>query len=405
MGTAAVRPSCILGDRRAWRGEVAFMMSTRSDIQYLIGLTRDKSVEGRKRLVAIVSDIFFADQAVLTDYERALITDILHKLIYELAAPVRAALGERLAANDTVPRRVLTALAEDEIEVAAPILLNNEALLDVELIEVVRHRSLEHQLALAMRRAPGETAVDLPPDGAGDLIQGLLDSADARIAEATMAYLSDQARTLDSFQEPVLRREDLSDRLAKKMILWILAALRQHILDRFEIDATALDDSIEAVAGALVPRIGGDKSADRPAATLELVALLAERGQISPHSVIRALRQGEVALFIAMLGRLTGLRLILVRRLLFEPGGEGLVVASRAVGFDKSTVASIFLLCRRARPSEWMADPRELSRVLSMYDRVQPAAAQAVIARWRRDPDFLYAIKTVEEAKADASPV
>jgi hypothetical protein len=40
-----------------------------------------------------------------------------------------------------------------------------------------------------------------------------------------------------------------------------------------------------------------------------------------------------------------------------------------------------------------------------MYDRVQPAAAQAVLARWRRDPDFLYALKNVEEARADAPAV
>jgi hypothetical protein len=106
-----------------------------------------------------------------------------------------------------------------------------------------------------------------------------------------------------------------------------------------------------------------------------------------------------------MLAHLTGLRLQLVRRLLFEPGGEGLVVSCRAMGFDKAVVASIFLLCRRARPGEWAADPRELTRVLSMFDRVQPPAAQAVLARWRRDPDFLYALKTVEEAKVDATAV
>jgi hypothetical protein len=106
-----------------------------------------------------------------------------------------------------------------------------------------------------------------------------------------------------------------------------------------------------------------------------------------------------------MLGHLTGLRLALVRRLVFEPGGEGLVVACRAIGFDKAVAASIYLLCRRARPGDWAADPRDLSRVLSLYDRVQPAAAQAVVARWRRDPDFLYAVKTVEEAKLDATAV
>src|SRR5215470_19874543 len=104
------------------RNFAAPMMSTSDDIRYLIGLARDKSVESRKRLVAVVSDIFFSDQAILTEYERALITDILHKLIYELAAPVREVLSAHLGRDEATPRAVLRALAEDEIEIAAPIL-------------------------------------------------------------------------------------------------------------------------------------------------------------------------------------------------------------------------------------------------------------------------------------------
>jgi len=382
------------------------MMSTSDDIRYLIGLARDKSVESRKLLVAVVSDIFFSDQAILTEYERALITDILHKLIYELAVPVREALAAILTEDESMPRAVRRALAEDEIEIAAPILLNNEALLDVELIEVVRHRALEHQLMLAMRRAPLAMAADPALESADrDLIQELLDSGDARLVDATMAYLLEQTCGVDSFQEPVLRREDLSERLAKKMVLWTLAALRQHILDRFDVDLTALDDGIEAAADEMSERLGGERERRHGDRSAKLAAALAGANKLTPGRLIQALRQGEVSLFIAMLAHLTGLRLPLVRRLLFESGGEGLVVACRALGFDKTIVASIFLLCRRARPGDWAADPRELSRVLALFDRVQPAAAHAVLARWRRDPDFLYAIKTVEEAKVDAAAV
>jgi uncharacterized protein (DUF2336 family) len=318
---------------------------------------------------------------------------------------VRDILIERLTDAKAVPDKILKALVVDDVEVAAPIMMSNEALLDVELIELVRHRALEHQLTLAMRRSAAEVFSELALEAGGDVVKNLLASSDPAIVQATMGYLIDQARTVDSFQEPILRRQDLSDRLAKKMILWILAALRQHVLDNHDVDMIALDDCIEAVADELMIRIGQEKSADRNHPALDLAALMGQTGEITPRIMIQALRQGEIVLFTAMLAQLTGLRLTLIRRLLFEPGGEGLVVACRAIGFDKPAIASIFLLCRRARPSDWAADPRELSRVLSLFDRVQPTAAQAVIARWRRDPDFLYAIKTVEEAKADAAPV
>jgi uncharacterized protein (DUF2336 family) len=260
-------------------------MSTSDDIRYLIGLARDKSVESRKRLVAVVSDIFFSDQAILTEYERALITDILHKLIYELAVPVREALAALLSEDEVMPRAVLRALAEDEIEIAAPILLNNEALLDVELIEVVRHRALEHQLMLAMRRAPLAMAADPALEPAdGDLIQDLLDGGDAKLVDATMAYLLEQTRGLDSFQEPILRREDLSERLTKKMVFWVLAALRQHILDRFDVDLTELDDGIEAAADEMSERLGGERDRGRGDRSAELARRLASADKLTPDA-------------------------------------------------------------------------------------------------------------------------
>lgn len=376
-------------------------MSTNEDIRFLVGLARDKSVEGRKRLVAVVNDIFFADHSALTDYERALITDILHRLIGDLIEPVRQSLAEHLG---KAGQRLIDALLQDDIEMAAPVLRTNEPWLDVELVEVIRHRALEHQLMLSMRRTKGDAASDWGV-GAGDsdFVKNLLDHTDLRVAEATMAFLVEQASTVDGFQQPILHRGDLSDRLVKRILLWILAALRQHLLERFDCDMTQLDDAVEAAAAHLVTKIADERDSADGGATARLAKLLRDGGLLPLPALVQLLRQGEVGLFVAVLGELTGLRLTLVRRLLFEPGGEGLMTACRAIGLDKPNAAAIFLLTRRARPGDWAVDPRELARAMSIFDRVEPAAAQGVVARWRRDPDFLCAIRTVEEARADAS--
>jgi uncharacterized protein (DUF2336 family) len=299
------------------------------------------------------------------------------------------------------------ALANDEIEVAAPILLKSEALLDVELIEIIRHRSLEHQLTIAMRRQVSEPVAEaLVETGSVDVIKTLLENGSARIAEATMAYLVDQSKTVDSFQEPILRRNDLSAKLAHKMYYWVSAALRQHIIENYDVQIDRLDDTIEAVAKQTVAELR-DNGADLPQgeAPAELARRLAEANKITPQLLLQSLRQGEVALFEALYAQLSGLRLNLIRRLLFEPGGEGLAIVCRAIEIDKPTFASIFMLTRRARPTERMTDPRDLTNVLSLFDRINPTAAKAVVARWRRDPDFLYAVRKVQEAMGDVAPV
>jgi uncharacterized protein (DUF2336 family) len=258
----------------------------------------------------------------------------------------------------------------------------------------------------SMRRTKGDAASDWGV-GAGDsdFIKGLLDGHEDPLTEAAMAYLVEQANTVDSFQEPILRRSDLSDRLVKRILLWILAALRQHLLERFDCDMTRLDDAVEAAAAELNGKIAGERDSAAESPTTKLAKMLHDSNLLPLPSLVQLLRQGEVGLFVAALSEMTGLRLTLIRRLLFESGGEGLMTACRAIGLDKPNAAAIFLLTRRARPGDWAVDPRELARAMSIFDRVEPAAAQGVVARWRRDPDFLCAIRTVEEARADAAAV
>lgn len=378
------------------------MAPTTPDADELLALARDKSIEGRKRLVAVVADLLSDRETVITAQERALMTDILTKLIREVATPVRRALSERLAEAGNVPHEIIVALANDEIDVAAPILLKSDALLDVELIEIVRHRSLDHQLAVAMRRAVSEPVSDaLVETGNTDVIKTLLENPNARISEATMAYLVDRSKMVDSFQEPILRRRDLSPTLAKKMYFWVSAALRQYIVETFDVDVTELDDTIESVTTEAVRQIEEEGDTSESSAPMVLARRIAEADQVTPQLLLQTLKQGEVPLFEALLAQLSRLRLPLIRRFLFEPGGEGLAIVCKAADIEKSLFASIFLLSRRARPGERAMDPRELSRVLALYDRITPDAANFVVARWRRDRRLLYAIKQVEETRGD----
>src|SRR3546814_11781157 len=83
-------------------------------------------------------------------------TDILKKLINDVAVPIRRALAERLSLAPSAPHEVVVALANDEIDVARPILLRSEALLDGDLIETLQHRHPAHQPAVAIRPTPSE---------------------------------------------------------------------------------------------------------------------------------------------------------------------------------------------------------------------------------------------------------
>ncbi len=370
---------------------------SRVETQQLFGLARDKSVAAREALTATITDLFFERGNVLTDRERSLMTEILRQLINDVESSVRRALAEKLAHQKDAPRDLIVALANDEISVAQSILMHSEVLRDEELIEIIHQRTLEHQLAVAMRKSVSEIVSDaLVGTGNVDVISALLENHDARISAKTMGYLVEQSERVDSYQNPLLRRPELGPELARRMLWWVSAALRRHILDNFPIKPSDFDDALEASASELA----GLPADETPSKSEELVDSLADSKTISPHLLVETLRQGEIALFEAMLAKMTGIRSTVVRRLLFERGGEGLAIACRYVNIEPAIFASIFLLSRKARPNDPPPARGEIKRILGFYEKTSPEAAGQVVRTWQRGSDFLKAVRQLDTAKS-----
>lgn len=365
----------------------------RDDLEYLFELARDKTVAGRRMLVATIGDLFFSQHDILSDRERALMTEILRQLIHDVEISVRRALAERLAEQPLAPHELVIALANDDIEVAHPLLVNSDVLQDLELIEIIRNRTLEHQLAIGIRKSVSEEVTDaLVATDSVDVIKTLLENHHAKISQRTMEYLVEQSQRVDTYQNPLLRRPDLDTTLAKRMYWWVSAALRSYILERYEVDPGELDETMESTVKALTE--GDDEFKPKAVA---LADELADRKEITPALILKTLREGEVALFAALFARYTGIRLQLVQRMLFEPGGEGLAIACKGCGIDKSTFASIYVLTRKARGRDSVNHLADMAGILGLFDRIKEDAASMLLKKWQRDPNFLRAIWQIEQ--------
>jgi len=259
---------------------------------------------------------------------------------------------------------------------------------------------MAHQLAIAMRKNVSEIVSDaLVEAGNVDVIKTLLENVDAKISKGTREYLVDQSKKENVYCEPLIRRPDLGPELAEKMYWWVSAALRKEIAANFDVDVAALDDQIEASVKDIMAAEGG--VVPKAVRKLDSAERLAKDVNVTPELLIRVLRQGEISLFAALFAKYTELSGKLVRRLLFEPGGEGMAIACKAKNLPKQIFVSIFLLSHKARASEKGMDPGELSRILAFYERIDSEAAVTVAKQWCRDPEYLYAIKRLDRGKDD----
>jgi len=365
-------------------------MSPMLDADRLLSLARENSVKSKTELAAIVDSLFDDRGTALSDREKSLMFNIIQKLVHEVEVSVRKKLSEKFAEDNDVPRELIKALASDELDVAYPILTKSKILHDEDLIEIIRLRTEEYHLAITLRGDISETVSDaLVETNSVGVIMHLLKNENAHISNATMAYLVEQSKRVDTFQDPLLHRTDLPENLAKKMFMWVSAALRHHIIERFDIDASTTDRLLEQAA-----REGYEATlSEKTDTSSELIKSLRERGMITPEMLVQTLSDGEIPLFFAILSDLTKLNDVLVRHIVFEKGGEGIAIACKALDLAEIDFITIYRKSRRVAPGRADATRADVNAILDLYRSFEQDDAQKVVEMWNRDQEYLSAIR------------
>jgi len=374
------------------------------DLHSLLRLALDKSIEGREQLTAQIAQLSLEREHMLSDQERDLIFEILDKLIHEFEAPIRKRLAERLSRNPAAPRALVIALANDEISVAQPVLLRSTLLSDEELVHIIHHRSRQHQIAIARRRDISETISDeLVGTKDSDVITALLENISANISKATLAYLTEQAEHIDSYQEPLVRRQDLTNDLAMRLYWVVAASLRAEILQNYDIHPTSLDDALEGSVADSLQSNGAGKAENLETTAASLARSMAADQTVNATLLIKTLRQGQVPLFEALFEEWSGISMPRRAEVLYGPGGEGLAIACLALGVSKQDFATLFLLSRCAGSGGQKTSPGNLSRVTRLFDSTKREDAKHVLRSWQRDPGFQAAVEDLAMNKAKQS--
>lgn len=366
------------------------------ELQDLLLLAKDKSGQARARLVENITDLFLSDDGRLSEHERALMSDILGKLVSQVEADIKKELAKVLAAADIDLPEIIVQLANDDVEIARPLLEQSALLRDPDLIEIIRMRTDEHRMAIAMRDELSESISNaLVEFGNEDVIETLLNNHDATLSKRAMEYLVAESRRVDRFQEPLLRRADLPGDLAYKMYWWVSAALRKHILSDFDVDPVVFERAVRRAASiAMVDQETGQSTYVK---AQQLVRRMAESGELSVQFLLNALRQQRVAVFVAGMGDLAGVNFRTAWRIFSDTGGESFAVLAKAVGIERNQFTSIYLLVVQARDGSAPKSPGVIKDILALFDATSEDNARGALQIWQRDSAYQEAIEELDK--------
>lgn len=306
-----------------------------ASLHQLLDLAAGRPPHEQQRLLLGVADLYHSVGGQAGAPEP--LTEVFVRLARAAERDIRRALAERLADAAWAPVDLVRLLAADAIEIARPVIAASPLLLDADLLVLLEQASLDHQVQVALRPGLGPTLARTIIDrGDPAVMTALASNRAARLDAADMIRLVDRARSVAALRAPLTRHPGLNEDLALRLYQWVGDALKQAISERFSLDPARLS---EATAGAVEDALEARNAPDEAAA--RLAAKLHAADQLRPATLVRALREANLDLFVHALALLGGLDARQARRALGGDTARPLFLACAAAGLDRAAFPAV----------------------------------------------------------------
>jgi uncharacterized protein (DUF2336 family) len=367
-----------------------------------------QSAQATRRGYASLAECLFVgrdSELVLSDRQRAILSQLLRQVVGDIDSAVRGAFVARLDEGSGASRGAWPTVAADSGTLTYTIMLEKGLLRDTDLIEAAAHRLYQHQLERALRSPHRDRWGD------GTEIERPARFLDLPIVENSLlerrisAYIVDRSRRIDTYGNPVLLPGDIGADLLGRLYWRVAAVLRGLLIEDSPGDPQRVDALIEpATVDAIRSAVA---SASAPTCAVDAAASLDAAGLLTGDVVLRLLSAGEIPLFEAAFARLAGLRPVLLRRLIYESGGGSIAVLARALGMTDAMASSLYTMTRAARAG---LDPDAAGPdggVMKVFEALAREDAERVRAYWARMTSFTHALWETDSgriAHAAATP-
>jgi len=139
--------------------------------------------EERRGLLWQMVDIFLESEALHDAGDRDFFSELMQEIAFSLEREVREELARKIAAEAVMPHGLIVRLANDEIPVARPVLEQNPALTDDDLINISHNRDQDHIFAITKRAELSiRLSTVLAERGNEDVVHSLLQNPNAKLS-------------------------------------------------------------------------------------------------------------------------------------------------------------------------------------------------------------------------------
>jgi hypothetical protein len=333
---------------------------------------RDQLFRNMAQLYSYVSDR--CDDEQVAQYD-----EVLCQLAELVESEARAHVAKLLAPLDRAPGNVVVKLANDEIEVAQPLLEFSNVLSDDDLIEIIANQTEAHRVAIAGRtQVPERVGEAIVEHGETASVIKLVRNANAEIGQQALERLAERAASDAAIAADLRGREDLD---------WkSLGGKIEAVGDRVRETMSRIDPRVDPVTVGKVQAVVYNRMRNRAGFSSQewkvaynQVKALSDRKQLDERALIRFARFGyghHTAAALTMLLRVGPE--VLVKWLAMQDY-VAITVALRALGIQPD----LFEAMIASMPWRDLPSQTDLQNVRRRFEALSKDEAVGIFELWR----------------------
>jgi uncharacterized protein (DUF2336 family) len=297
----------------------------------------------------------------LSENDRAAAEGAMIMLLDDPSPLVRRALAEVFAGCEEAPPIVVHALANDQPDVAEPILQRSPLLLDSDLVETIATGEPERQIAVAVRsRLPRSVSAAIAEVGCAEACLTLLENQDAETVPFSLDRIVERFGHLAAIRDTILSRVDLPASTRQALVVKLSETLADFVTSReWLAEDRARRITREACEKATIALAADSQQGEvRP-----LIRHLRESGQLTAGLILRSLLSGNTELFEEALADLAQVPLSRAIGIVHDRRGAGFRALYDKAGLPASTFPAFREALEAMREEGFMFEPGSASRL------------------------------------------
>ncbi len=332
-------------------------------------LAQETSSDKRREMLNAVTDIFLVTQDDQNESDQLVFSDVMERVAYELEVEARVHLAQKICDAPKVSRQLIVRLANDEIDIARPVLERSTVLQDGDLLSVIRNRSQDHLFSIAGRNSVSEgVSSELVERGNERAVIRLTGNQGADISNKSFEKIVGRADENSGLVDALGSRSDIPAHIMNKIKTKVSGRMKSEFMDSHP-------DLDGQFVGEMIDRCAEDIDLDYCQESIAEFDKLHRSDGLNEEIVARLAREKRLPDLVHCLGLMTGLDNGSVSQCVLKAELPALAILCKSNSFSSST----FLALVEIRREDSALQSSALAQAARDYDALSPRTAERVM--------------------------